>query len=56
MNKTGYSKSGSYRMNLVSGSSEAVKYLGKNRQGMVRFEFVATGEVWTGFTANVIEV
>lgn len=49
-----YRKDGSYRFTMASGSSEPATYLGKNRQGMHRFA-LAGGQIWTGYTAPVVE-
>lgn len=55
MNKTPYRKNGNYRFRMADGlTSEAVTYLGKNRQGMYQFLF-SGGHVWTGYVANVFE-
>lgn len=51
---TKYTKTGNYRFTFVDGRTEAVTYLGKNKQGMHRFAF-GTGEIWTGYTAPVTE-
>ena len=54
MNTTRYRKTGNYRFIMCDGHGEHVTYLGKNRSGMLRFLF-ATGEVWTGYSPNVVE-
>lgn len=43
------------RFTFVDGHTEAVTYLGRNKQGMYRFLFPGTGEIWTGYTAPVTE-
>ena len=50
---TKYSKTGNYRFRFADGRTEAVTYLGKSN-GMLRFLFPGTGEIWTGYTAPVI--
>ena len=43
----------SYWFALVSGGRELALYLGKNRQGMYRFQ-VGGGQVWTGYVPPVM--
>lgn len=53
MAKVGTYKIGrGYAFHMLSGRSEPVIYLGKNKQGMHQFVF-RDGQVWTGYAAPV---